>query len=127
VGGHRRFRPSVLARALRAYDVVNVGAAGTFVVRKPGSRAAFRTALLRKLPFETAVVLCTGRELLRLAAEHPFGAQPSRPDVVRFVSFLPKRTRGLASLPSPSRRGESGSCAWSRRTVSSFSASTGVT
>ena len=38
VGGHRTFRPSMLARDLAAYDAVNVGAAGTLVVRKPGSR-----------------------------------------------------------------------------------------
>src|SRR5213595_2123968 len=56
VGGHRTFRPSILARELSDYDVVNVGAAGTFVVRRPGSRAKFRAALLRKLPFETVVV-----------------------------------------------------------------------
>ncbi len=36
VGGHRTFRPSMLARELSDYDVVNVGAAGTFIVRKPG-------------------------------------------------------------------------------------------
>ena len=36
VGGHRTFRPSTLARELSDYDVVSVGAAGTFVVRKPG-------------------------------------------------------------------------------------------
>src|SRR5216110_3317363 len=82
VGGHRTFRPSILARELSDYDVVNVGAAGTFVVRRPGSRAKFRGALLRKLPFETVVVLCDGRDLLRLETEHPFGADPSRPDVV---------------------------------------------
>ena len=52
VGGHRTFRPSIFARELSDYDVVNVGAAGTFIVRKPGSRAKFRTALLRNLPFE---------------------------------------------------------------------------
>ena len=52
VGGHRRFRPSVLARELSEYDVVNVGAAGTFIVRKPRSRTKFRAALLHKLPFE---------------------------------------------------------------------------
>src|ERR1039458_8004304 len=57
VGGHRTFRPSILARELSGYDVLNVGAAGTFVVRKPGSRAKFRTALLRKLPFEAEIVL----------------------------------------------------------------------
>ena len=33
VGGHRTFRPSILARELSDYDVVNVGAAGTFVVQ----------------------------------------------------------------------------------------------
>ena len=99
VGGHRTFRPSLLARDLSDYDVVNVGAAGTFVVRKPGSRAQFRAALVRKLPFETAVMLCDGRDLLRLERENPFGAEPSRPDVVRFVSILSKAGRVRASVP----------------------------
>jgi uncharacterized protein (DUF1697 family) len=99
VGGHRTFRPSILAREMSAYDVVNVGAAGTFVVRKPGSRAAFRTALLRKLAFEAAVVMCDGRDLMRLEKEHPFGAEPSPPDVVRFVSILSKAGAVRASLP----------------------------
>jgi hypothetical protein len=53
VGGHRTIRPSILAGELSHYDVVNVGAAGTFVIRKPGSRTKFRAELLRKLPFET--------------------------------------------------------------------------
>jgi uncharacterized protein (DUF1697 family) len=99
VGGHRTFRPSILARELSDYDVVNVGAAGTFVVRKPGSRAKFRAELLRKLPFETEVMLCDGRDLVRLETEHPFGTKPSRPDVVRFVSILSKASRVRASIP----------------------------
>ncbi len=99
VGGHRTFRPSILARELSDYDVVNVGAAGTFVVRKPGSRATFRAALLRKLPFEAEVVLCDGRELIRLETENPFGTEPSRPDVVRFVSILLKAGRVRAPIP----------------------------
>jgi uncharacterized protein (DUF1697 family) len=99
VGGHRTFRPSILARELSDYDVVNVGAAGTFVVRKPGSRAKFRAALLRKLPFESQVVLCDGRDLLRLEADNPFGGERSRPDVVRFVSILSKAGGVRASLP----------------------------
>jgi uncharacterized protein (DUF1697 family) len=99
VGGHRTFRPSILARELSAYDVVNVGAAGTFVVRKPGSRAKFRTALLSKLPFEAEIVLCEGRDLLRLELENPFATQPSSPDVVRFVSILSKAGGVRASLP----------------------------
>ena len=39
VGGHRTFRPTVLVRRLESLDVVNVGAAGTFVVRRPVARA----------------------------------------------------------------------------------------
>lgn len=99
VGGHRTFRPSILARELSRYDVVNVGAAGTFVVRKPGSRAKFRAALLRKLPFEAQVALCDARDLIRLETENPFGAEPPRPDMVRFVSILSKAARIRASLP----------------------------
>lgn len=99
VGGHRTFRPSVLARELSAYDVVNVGAAGTFVVRRPGSRTKFRAELLRKLPFETKVVFCDGRDLIRLERENPFGGKPSGPEIVRFVSILSKTRRMRASIP----------------------------
>lgn len=99
VGGHRTFRPSVLAGKLRAFDVVNVGAAGTFVVRKPGSRTKLTAALRRTLPFETLVAICEARELLRLEAEQPFGPAPARPDVVRFVSVL--ITAGRVRTPLP--------------------------
>lgn len=97
VGGHRTFRPSVLARELSDYGVVNVGAAGTFVVHKPGPRAKFHAELRRKLPFETEVVLCDGRDLMRLEMENPFAA--SRPGIVRFVSILSKAGRSLISTP----------------------------
>jgi uncharacterized protein (DUF1697 family) len=99
VGGHKSFRPSVLAQKLSEYDVVNVGAAGTFVVRKPRSRAKFRAALLRELPFETEVMLCEGSDLLRLEKENPFGAESSAPDIVRFVSVLSKAGGVRAALP----------------------------
>src|SRR6478736_829887 len=49
VGGHRTFRPSVLAKELGIYDTVNVGTAGTLVVRNPGSRPKFLANLRRKL------------------------------------------------------------------------------
>jgi uncharacterized protein (DUF1697 family) len=99
VGGHRRFRPSLLARELREYDIVNVGAAGTFVVRKPGSRAKFRAALMRKLPFQTEVALCNGRNLVRLEINNPFGTEPCPADAVRFVSILSRAGGVRASLP----------------------------
>jgi uncharacterized protein (DUF1697 family) len=99
VGGHRTFRPSILARELSEFDVVNIGAAGTFIVRKPQSRAKFRAALLPKLPFKADVMLCDGRDLLRLETHHPFGPQPSPPDIVRFVSILPKKGAVRSTLP----------------------------
>src|SRR5262249_47816734 len=99
VGGHRTFRPSILARELSDHDVVSVGAAGTFVVRKPGSRAKFRAELLRKLPFEAEVMLCDGRDLLRLESDNPFGAETSRADLVRFVSILSKAGSVRAPIP----------------------------
>ncbi|MGH9687559.1 MAG: DUF1697 domain-containing protein [Candidatus Acidiferrales bacterium] len=99
VGGHRTFRPSVLAKELAAYDVVSVGAAGTFVVRRPGSQAHFRAVLLRKLPFEAQIVICDGRDLISLATANPFATHPVRPDEVRFVSILCKAGRVRAPMP----------------------------
>jgi len=99
VGGHRTFRPNILAKKLSDYGVVNVGAAGTFVVRKPSPKATFRAALLRKLSFEAEVMLCDGRDLIRLENENPFAAEPSRPDIVRFVSVLSRAGSSRATLP----------------------------
>jgi uncharacterized protein (DUF1697 family) len=98
VGGHRAFRPSVLAKELVMYDAINVGAAGTLVIRKPGRRAEFLAELRRKLPFEALIALCDGRDLIRLEMDNPFGTEPPRADVVQFVSILSKTGRRL-SLP----------------------------
>jgi len=99
VGGHRRFRPSLLVKELARYDVVNVGATGLFVARNPGSRAAFRAELLRRLPFEAELALCHARELLELHASDPFGSQQLRGDVVPFVSVLVGPAARLPTMP----------------------------
>jgi uncharacterized protein (DUF1697 family) len=99
VGGHRAFRPRALAKQLGIYDAVNVGAAGTLVVRKPGSRATFLAQLRRKLPFEATIAFCDGRDLIKLEKENPFGTKPPPADVVRFVSILSKAARRSVSLP----------------------------
>lgn len=99
VGGHRTFRPSVLAKEMADYDVVNVGAAGTFVVRKPGGKAKFRSELCLRLPFEAEVMICNGDDLLALETDNPFTGEPSRPEIVRFVSVLAKAGALRASLP----------------------------
>ena len=99
VGGHRTFRPSVLAAQLRRFDVVNVGAAGTFVVRKPVGRETFRAELMRRLPFDTDVMICSGTDVLRLGASDPLAGQPSGPDIIRFVSVLARRRQPSSPLP----------------------------
>jgi uncharacterized protein (DUF1697 family) len=99
VGGHKTFRPSLVANELRDLDVVNVGAAGTFVVRNRISQAKLRAELLRRLPFETEVVICKGRDVLDAASGNPFAGQPAGPKIVRFVSILAKRGQPLPSTP----------------------------
>jgi uncharacterized protein (DUF1697 family) len=99
VGGHRTFRPSVLAKQLARFDVVNVGAAGTFVIRKAASRSAVRAEILRRLPFEAELMICDGGDIVRLASRDPFVRQPSRRDIVRFVSVLSRRPRALPPIP----------------------------
>lgn len=105
VGGNRTFRPSELARQLTHLDVVNIGAAGTFVIRRPVPRKRLRAELARRLPFDTEVVICDGREIEALTSRDCFARQPVRPGVVRFVSVLAKRPRAGPPIPMrlPSR------------------------
>ena len=99
VGGHRAFRPSVLAKELGTYDPVNVGAAGTLVIRKPGLRAKFVAELRRNLPFEATIACCDGKDLIRLERDDPFGREPTGADVAPFVSILSEAGRRRVSLP----------------------------
>jgi uncharacterized protein (DUF1697 family) len=99
VGGHRTFRPATLARQLKQLDAVNIGAAGTFVIRRPVTRAHLRAELARRLPFDADVMICDGREIVRLMSHNHFAGQPVRPDIVRFVSVLSKRPRSVPSIP----------------------------
>lgn len=99
VGGHRTFRPSIVANQLKEYGVINVGAAGTFVIPKRVSQKRFRSELLRRLPFGAHVMVCTGEELIAAASDHPFGSEPSRHDVVHFVSVLPRAPQAFPPMP----------------------------
>lgn len=86
VGGHRRFRPSLLPAQLAQYDVVNVGATGLLVARRVGSRATFLADLRSALPFSTGIAVCSGRALLEFIGRDPFARENEQPDIVRFVS-----------------------------------------
>jgi uncharacterized protein (DUF1697 family) len=99
VGGHRTFRPATLAKRLKHLGAVNVGAAGTFVIRRPVTRAQLRAEFVSRLPFNTEIMICQGREIVRLMSQNHFVDQPMRPDVVRFVSVLSRRPRSAPSMP----------------------------
>ena len=105
VGGHRTFRPTRLAEQLQHLDAVNVGAAGTFVIRRPVSRAQLRIEVARRLPFDAEIMICQGREIVRLMAHDFFAGHPVRLDIVRFVSVLSRIPRSAPRLPMklPSR------------------------
>jgi len=99
VGGHRTFRPSTLAGELKHLDAVNIGAAGTFVIRRPVTRAQLRAELARRLPFDAEIMICEGREIVRLMSQNHFADYPLRPDIVRFVSVLSKAPGSTLSTP----------------------------
>ena len=99
VGGHRTFRPTTLIKQLKHLDAVSIGAAGTFVIREPVTRAQLRAELASRLPFSTEIMICQGREMTRLMSLNHFADQPVRPDIVRFVSVLSQRPRSAPSMP----------------------------
>jgi uncharacterized protein (DUF1697 family) len=99
VGGHRTFRPTQLIAQLREFDVVNIGAAGTFVARRATSRRKLREALLQTLPLTTDIVFCDGSTIRRLSTDNPFGPKPPAPGVTRFVSFLAARRGAQPTMP----------------------------
>ncbi|NJD19288.1 MAG: DUF1697 domain-containing protein [Gemmatimonadetes bacterium] len=99
VGGHRTFRPAALAKELTHLDAVNIGAAGTFVIRRPVARTELRRELERRLPFETEIVICEGRDIVALLAGDPFAGQAEQLDIVRFVSVLARAPRTSPGLP----------------------------
>jgi uncharacterized protein (DUF1697 family) len=99
VGGHRTFRPTTLTEQLKHLDAVNIGAAGTFVIRQPITRVQLRAELARKLPFDTEIMICQGREIVGMMSRNHFADHPVRPDIVRFVSVLSQRPRSAPSTP----------------------------
>jgi hypothetical protein len=96
----------VLARELSHLDAVNVGAAGTFVIRRPVSRAQVRAEFARRLPFAAEIIICRGSEIVSLMSGDFFAGHAPRPDIVRFVSVLARLPR--ATPPTPMKLPPSG-------------------
>jgi uncharacterized protein (DUF1697 family) len=99
VGGHRVFRPSALPAQLPELDLVNIGAAGTFVVRRRVGRAELRRAFRRQLPFAATIVVCDGAQIRALIAADVFAGLRPRADTVRFVGILSGTPEVAPPLP----------------------------
>ncbi len=67
VGGHRPFRPAAFAKELSAFDLINIGAAGTFIILKTVSEATLRAEFFRRLPLKAEFMICRARDLIDLA------------------------------------------------------------
>lgn len=98
VGGHKTFRPSELAKKLARRGVRSIGAAGTFVVDRPGNRKVLRCEFLDALGFDAELMVCSAGELGAL--ERAESLRPVvGPDVEREVSALAVAPRPAPRLP----------------------------
>ena len=111
VGGKNVFRPAQLAAALAHLDVVNVGAAGTFVVRGKATAAAIRRQILAQLPFEPGIAVRPGREVVALARRRPFAGAVLSKDLRGWVAVMCGRPSARPTLPVMKPAGK----AWSVR------------
>jgi uncharacterized protein (DUF1697 family) len=111
VGGKNVFRPARLAAALAHLDVVNVGAAGTFLIRRKAPAASIRREILAQLPFETEVIVRPVNEVLALVRSEPFARVRLSRDLRGWVAVLGGRPKALPALPFATPAGK----AWSVR------------
>ncbi|HET7224547.1 MAG TPA: DUF1697 domain-containing protein [Candidatus Eisenbacteria bacterium] len=93
VGGHNVFRPAQLAAALAHLDVVNVGAAGTLLVRGRSTPGAVAREVRAHMAFEPELIVRPAREILALVRSDPFAG-------VRFPNGVRGWVAALDSAPS---------------------------
>ncbi|MGH7681238.1 MAG: DUF1697 domain-containing protein [Candidatus Eiseniibacteriota bacterium] len=99
VGGHKAFKPSELAGRLASLEVKSLGAAGTFVVRADASAVDVRRQFLSHIPFETELMICSGKDLAGLVALRPFEGKAVPKSDGQFVSVLGKPPGSAPKLP----------------------------
>jgi uncharacterized protein (DUF1697 family) len=111
VGGRNVFRPAQLAGALSHLDVVNLGAAGTFLVRGRATPAAIRREILTRLKFELDLAVVPAREILALVRSEPFRGMTFSKELRGWAAILCARPKVTPPLPLAAPAGK----AWSVR------------
>lgn len=98
VGGNT-FRPSELAQQLARWEVVSLGAAGTFVVRVSVERSTIEAEIRRRLPFEAEMMTISDHELDALLRIDPLQGRPAEEGVRRFVAAASRPVPKPPPLP----------------------------
>ena len=99
VGGKNVFRPAQLAASLSHLGAVNIGAAGTFVIRDTSSAAAIRRELVKRLPFECHMGIRPAKEILELVRSDPFAGVRFSRDLRGWVAVLAGKPKSRPTLP----------------------------
>jgi uncharacterized protein (DUF1697 family) len=96
--GKRRFSPKAVEVALADLELVNVGAAGTFVVRQRISEKLLRSRIEAELPFSPApMIILQASEIESAVLAGQTIVSP--PDAKRFATAMEKRPTKLPELP----------------------------
>ncbi len=99
VGGYQKFQPGVLAREMAEFGIVNIGAAGTYVVRAEISESKLRKEILSRMPFKPELIICPGAEVEKIACDDCWPKAPAGKDIQRFVSAMTSAPSTKSVLP----------------------------
>ena len=99
VGGHKVFRPSAFVDEIAHLNSINVGAAGTIVIRRSLTEKAARDEFNKRLQFEAKLFICNGRDILALIKSDPFSETESTTEIRFYVSVLDRRPTELPRFP----------------------------
>jgi uncharacterized protein (DUF1697 family) len=99
VGGKNVFKPAQIAAALPHLQVINVGAAGTFLVRERASAARIRAELLVHIPFVPELAVIPAADILALVRSAPFRGTKFSKDVRGWTAVLCGKSRARPTLP----------------------------
>jgi uncharacterized protein (DUF1697 family) len=99
VGGKNVFRPAQFARALKHLDIVNIGAAGTFVVRGRSTASEIEREITSQLPFACEMVVRPAREVSALVMGNPFDGIEFTRDFRGWVAAMTGKPKLKNALP----------------------------